>query len=166
MTVGLVLALLVGGVAACLVWARLHLVVVSVQGRSMEPTLRHGDRVLVRRRRAAVHTGQLVVMRRPPPWRTVDSWSAGRFVGAEGFPRPGTAPSAQHWIIKRVAAVGGEPLPPVLGVLADHLGPVVPAGHLLVLGDNPAASYDSRGFGYLPAESVLGVVTTRDPARR
>jgi signal peptidase I len=34
----------------------------------------------------------------------------------------------------------------------------VPAGSLVVLGDNADESYDSRHFGYVRASSVLGVV--------
>jgi signal peptidase I len=34
----------------------------------------------------------------------------------------------------------------------------VPAGTLVVLGDNPHASMDSRFFGPVPADRLLGVV--------
>lgn len=56
------------------------------------------------------------------------------------------------WIIKRVAALPGDMVP---------AGNVVPPGKLVVLGDNPAASVDSRQFGYCPADRLLGVVIRR-----
>lgn len=40
----------------------------------------------------------------------------------------------------------------------------IPPNRLVVLGDNPADSYDSRNFGYISAEVVLGVVVARLPS--
>jgi nickel-type superoxide dismutase maturation protease len=63
-------------------------------------------------------------------------------------PRPGDVVLARHpyrrdvRLVKRVA-----------GVAAD--------GRCELAGDNPAASTDSRGFGALPAEMVLGRVVLR-----
>jgi len=39
--------------------------------------------------------------------------------------------------------------------------PVVPAGRLVVLGDNAAHSFDSRRAGYVLAADVVGVVIDR-----
>jgi signal peptidase I len=41
----------------------------------------------------------------------------------------------------------------------------VPEAHLVILGDG-TNSHDSRQFGFVPAERVLGVVVTRLPAHR
>jgi signal peptidase I len=110
-----------------------RLVMVTVTGRSMEPALRHGDRLLARRTGLrSVHTGQLVVLRWP---------------GDDG----------REWMVKRVAAVPGEPVPP--GVPA--MGSLVPPGNLAVLGDNAAFSHDSRQLGLLPDGLLLGVVIRR-----
>jgi signal peptidase I len=120
-----------------------RLVVVDVRGPSMEPTLYDGDRVLVRRTPVtAVRTGDLVVVARP---HTVEFATTGA------------------WVIKRVAATAGEPVPPVIRrgwaendvAVADT---VVPTGNLLLLGDNPAHSGDSRHWGFTTGDTVLGVV--------
>ena len=121
-----------------------RLVVVDVRGPSMEPTLYDGDRVLVRRvPLTAVRTGDLVVVARP---RAHEFATAG------------------PWVIKRAAATAGEPIPPVIrrswaGNDIDFAGAVVPEGRLLLLGDNPALSGDSRHWGFTEGDAVLGVVT-------
>jgi hypothetical protein len=69
--------------------------------------------------------------------------------------RPASGPS--RLIIKRVAAGPGDPVPPGVAVGAEPPGARVPTGRYVLLGDNPADSYDSRVFGYLPAEHIIGV---------
>jgi signal peptidase I len=143
------LTLGVAGAVALLWWLRARFVVVEVHGRSMRPTLRGGDRVLVRRLAAdRVRAGQVVVVERPL-WRD-DAWH---------WPvRQGRA-TGRKWMIKRAAAVSGEPVPDVLdGVVRES---TVPAGALVVLGDNAAESTDSRELGFVPAERVLGIALRR-----
>jgi signal peptidase I len=127
-----------------------RLVAVTVRGVSMTPTYYDGDRVLVRRGGELV-AGQVVVVERP---HAGAHWAS--------LPLRSTAARAlagREWMIKRVVAVQGDPVPrkqvPALaGVLEDN----VPPGKLVLLGDNPDVSYDSRRIGYFPAERVLGVV--------
>ncbi|MEU4712595.1 S26 family signal peptidase [Micromonospora purpureochromogenes] len=142
-----------------LVRLRRRYLAVRVAGPSMEPTLRHGDLVLVRRAALdEVPRHRLVVVRRPPPWRDLRSWADGRRVpeqAGRGSDGPGVD---DPWIIKRVVAVPGDRLPSELAAHRAQLGGRVPAGCLAVLGDNRAASVDSRRFGYVQEESVLGVV--------
>jgi len=61
-----------------------------------------------------------------------------------------------------LVAVPGDPIPrdrvPALAGVSEGC---VPPGKLVLLGDNPANSYDSRRAGYFPAERVLGVVVRR-----
>lgn len=100
--------------------------VAVVSGPSMAPTLRDGDRVLVRRTRpSALRRGDVVLVELP----------AG-------------------WIVKRIAALPGDPAP---------AGDRVPPGHVLLLGDNPLWSVDSRDFGYVPTAHVFGVAIRRLP---
>ncbi|WP_203217950.1 S26 family signal peptidase [Nocardia terpenica] len=114
-------------------------VAVTVRGASMEPTYRHGDRVLVRRT-AAAGRGQVVV------------------VGEGGAAHP--LLGSRSWQIKRVAGVSGDPVPRECASAVTGLRPSdrVPDGKLVLLGDNPRVSVDSRQQGYFPADWVLGTV--------
>lgn len=117
------------------VWLRRRLTVVTVSGHSMAPTLLPGDRVLVRRMPVLrVDRADLVVFTRP---RTTE----------------------RAWMIKRVLAIPGDLVPRrEVPVLWGYPEARIPANRLVVLGDNPADSYDSRHFGYVSAEALLGVV--------
>jgi len=142
---------------------------VGVDGSSMSPTLRHGDRAWVPRFETwLVRLG-------------LSSWSPGDVVY---FRPPGASP--QTWfdrltggpfLIKRVVATAGQTVELrrgrlwVDGLLVDEpyltggpmavssLAPtMVPSDHLFVLGDNrsPLASRDSRAFGPVPLDHVAG----------
>lgn len=106
----------------------------AVEGRSMEPTLRDGDRVIVdlwTLRRRAPRTGDIVLF---------------------------TGPGAEH-LVKRVAPEpypGDPPYPP--SVLPPN-SPLEPT--YVVLGDNSAESSDSRLFGRVPSHCVRGRVVWR-----
>ncbi|WP_182898699.1 S26 family signal peptidase [Microbispora sp. H10830] len=134
------LASALGGVVVMA--ARRTLRVVEVQGESMEPGLWPGDQVLVRRLRPGrqVRRGDIVVISRVGP---------GEGVALDG----GT-----NLVIKRAAAVAGDPIPPGFEALGETR---VPPGRLLVLGDNPSRSTDSRQWGLLPESRITGVVLRR-----
>ncbi|GAA2638933.1 hypothetical protein GCM10010411_93790 [Actinomadura fulvescens] len=76
--------------------------------------------------------------------------------------RPGPLARPKGLIIKRVAAVAGEPLP---GAIKDCWeGPKqanVPEANLILLGDNADHSSDSREHGYYPLNNVLGAFVRR-----
>ncbi|TDC28310.1 hypothetical protein E1211_28110 [Micromonospora sp. 15K316] len=129
-----------------LLWARRHLMLVSVVGRSMEPTLRPGDRVLARRvPLARVRSGDVVVVVAPAA------------MTARHPTRPGDG--GPGLLIKRAYAVPGDPVPvDRVPLLRERPEREVPPGHLVVLGDNPPFSYDSRECGYIPEPDLRGVV--------
>jgi signal peptidase I len=135
--------------AACLLavmLARRRFVVVTVAGASMEPTLRPGDRVLVRRRGSdQPRVGAIVVFREP---------DRGNWPGAPG---PGTA--SQRWVIKRIAAVPGCGVPDSVRPAVNGTE-VVPPGMLVVLGDS-VRSGDSRQWGFIPTDQALGLVVRK-----
>jgi signal peptidase I len=129
--------------------ARRRFVVVRVNGGSMLPTLRSGDRVLVQRVPAArLTTGVIVVIR----------------AHQRGWRGSGMPPASRGWVIKRVAALPGDLVPEP--VQAATLGiSVVPGGMLVLMADNPNGT-DSRQWGFVPADGLLGMVVARLPADR
>ncbi|MGW5260837.1 S26 family signal peptidase [Microbispora sp. NPDC004025] len=164
-------------VAAATVWARRTLLAADVLGSSMHPTYRPGDKVLVRRVPGnRVRPGDIVVAdiavvpddgpALPPgeiarqPGETV--WEEHReprlrladMGGRSAWP-PGAEDTVSR-IVKRVAAVPGDPVPDAVPRRAGET--LVPAGCLVLLGDNPDESVDSRHFGYVPANSMVGKV--------
>ncbi|WP_411114434.1 S26 family signal peptidase [Streptomyces sp. 029-5] len=132
-------------------WAARSVVLVTVRGLSMTPTLHNGDRVLVRRGELPKR-GQMVVVQQPS--QGVQIWP-GEPAGLGCRSRP---LSDQRWLIKRVAAVAGDPvLPGQLGRM-NLPGERVPEGHFILLGDNPRVSFDSRQIGFFPRSRILGKV--------
>lgn len=102
-----------------------------VAGRSMEPALCHGDRVLVdlwTYRQRAPRIGELVL-----------------FEGPDG-----------EMMVKRFAL-----LPSHARLLPGHWGPTETVDAYWLLGDNPGSSRDSRGFGLVPAKRIRGRVILR-----
>lgn len=128
--------LLVALVAAggCVAAARVTLLIVTVQGSSMHPTLHHGDRVLVARRRPRALVKNVVVLVRLP----------------EAL-NPTGSRNGSSLVLKRVVALPGDTVPG---------GVPVPPGHVFLVGD-AEDSYDSRHFGPLRSDLVQGVVVTR-----
>lgn len=153
-----------------------------IPSASMEPTLLVGDRVLVEKvsyRFGEPQRGDVVVFEKDlglaaVPGGGSDERSAlGRIAdavrGLFGFPTGG-----EQDFIKRVIAVGGdtiegrngivylngEPLDePYLpeGTHTSDFGPTtVPQGMIFVMGDNRGNSDDSRSFGPVPVDSVVG----------
>ncbi|MER6126416.1 S26 family signal peptidase [Streptomyces sp. NPDC001795] len=122
---------------------RSRIALIRVTGSSMAPAFADGDRLLVRRTTRVRH-GDAVVFRNPFPFGDGDDPLA--------------------WLVKRVAALPGDPVPPdVRDIVGAPDGGLVPSGSLVVRGD-AARTQDSRHFGYVPESSLLGVVLTRPNA--
>lgn len=121
-----VVALLI--LVALLVLARFALLIVRVDGTSMEPTYESGERVLAVRRwlSPGLRRDSVVVLRHPPHVPVA---------GPEGTRPP--------LLVKRLVGLPGD----------DN----VPDGHVFVLGDGPG-SYDSKTFGPVAAQLIVGRV--------
>jgi signal peptidase I len=150
-----------------------------IPSESMVPTLKVGDRVLVEKlsyRFGEPGRGDVVVFERDfiqtsPKPKDEPFWVdiGNSFKGLFGFPTGGS----QDYI-KRVIGVGGdtiegrdgkvfvngEPIDePYLpdGTETSAFGPTdVPEGMIFVMGDNRGNSQDSRSFGPVPVDSVVG----------
>ncbi len=145
------LAVMAAATAAVVAVLRSSMVIITVAGLSMAPGFVPGDRVLVRRRvRGALRVGIVVLLPEPG--------TSGR-VRPRGLSaaRSTTALRRHSWVIKRVAAMPGDAVPPTVRDAVGGIS-VVPPGMLVVLGDNVAQSADSRLWGFMRADDVLGVV--------
>jgi signal peptidase I len=147
---GGVLLLLCGG---GLLLMRICLIVITVQGQSMSPTLEDGDRLLALRplwsRR--VRKGQIVL------FRQIDLDEA-------------RVDSALSLHIKRVVALAGEDYLSSAepGIYSEYVtrgdqGDIwhIPQDHIFACGDNREQSIDSRIWGPLPLRNVRGIVVKK-----
>lgn len=150
----------------------------TITSDSMAPALAEGTTVAVQPLNGQQPArGDIVVFDDPGPWRAA-ARTSGRSAGPEDH------------LAKRVIAVGGDELwcctadgdlvlddePLDEPYLADDVAPStvafraqVPPGHLWLMGDNRAASIDSRdlrlspGAAYVPVSAVRGTVEARPP---
>ena len=125
-------------------WIQRSFVAVTVNGLSMSPAFETGDRVLIRRGSRGLRKGRVVVVVRPD---IETGWGSK--------PLEDRDVDANRWYIKRAVALSGESFPEQM-----KKDGVVPAGHILVIGDNPR-SVDSKQHGPCPTHQVLGVVVRR-----
>lgn len=165
--------LLAAAVVLAVLAAGTTITAVKVDGVSMAPTLRDGERVLLRpfsggdtpARFAVVVTrfssGPSVVKRvigLPGDGVKIDTVAGVTTVqvqpGGQGpWLRVDNPAWAAPWGFVRCCSPDGQSGP------ADPQ--IVPAGVLFLLGDNPAASQDSRAFGWAPISKIDGVVRWR-----
>ena len=144
-------ALLVVGAALLVTLVLVRIFVAEpfrIPSESMVPTLKPGDQALVNKLAGEPHRGDLIAFH---------------------------APRTGEILLKRVVATGGQRVGIEDGVLvvdgrrqherytdpdaidSVYFGPVtVPRGAVFVLGDNRANSEDSRQFGSVPSDRVIG----------
>lgn len=122
----------------------------TIRGTSMSPTLAPGARLVVDQlsyRFAAPQVGDVVVIDLP----TVNDRPLIKRVIATA----GDRIRIQGGVVFLNGRALAEPYlrQPTAGRLAER---VVPAGYVFVLGDNRANSTDSRRFGLVPADRIVG----------
>ncbi len=148
--------LVVMSFASYLFFSRLVVTAVEVKGASMAPTLVAGDRLLLNRF-AYLHRepqrGELVVLKDPETGELI----VKRIVGLPCetvIMRNDAAYVNGHRLHEPYAANSARPDQSPLGKPT-----VIPRDHYFVLGDNRSRSLDSRAFGAVPRENILGVIT-------
>lgn len=142
----------------------------TVPSTSMLPTLEIGDRLAVREL-DELRRGMIVTFRVPPLPGVVAPDAQQAPLDRE------SAPEYEGVAVKRVVGLSGEMIMARNGVVSvngrqlteDYVrgpsqtrdfGPVaIPADHVFLLGDDRASSSDSRDFGPLDVNNVLGHVT-------
>ncbi len=146
---------IVGALLVALVIKTFLLQAFYIPSRSMEPTLRIGDRVLVNKLSYKVHDvnrGDIVVFERPkdePPDAIKDLIK--RVIGL-----PGETISTQNGQVFIDGRPLSEPYLPT-GTVTDNLPPTkVPDGEVFVMGDNRGDSRDSRFFGPIDQGLIVG----------
>lgn len=141
---------------------------------SMEPTIHIGDRVLVDKLAydfEAVHTGNIVVFRRPPADTEGGNFTylIKRVVGLPGETLR-SGPDGEIYVDGKLlhqpwlsAAAKASPGPPICDhapgmSLVDCVGDTLhlPKGYYYMMGDNRGDSDDSRYWGPVPARLIVG----------
>lgn len=131
-----------------------------IPSESMTPTLEVGDRLMVYKLAFTlgdVDRGDLVVFNRPPALEETELKDfVKRVVGL-----PGERVSAENSVL----LINGSPLEePYLapGVWTQDFAELeVPQGHVFVMGDNRSNSRDSRWFGPISEDLLVGEVFIR-----
>jgi signal peptidase I len=152
------LGVIAGGIAIALLVEAFLIQAFWIPSPSMEPTLDVGDRVLVNKLSYKFHDvrrGDVVVFERPP----------GASTGENDEIKD---------LIKRVIAIGGDTIEAREGNVYVNGEPIeenylepgtptgnlplteIPAGHVFVMGDNRTNSEDSRVFGPIDEDAIVG----------
>lgn len=139
------LAVAIGLAAA----ARAAVHIYSIPSRSMAPTLEVGDQIVVTRyMRTEPERGEVIVFRSP---LAADELMVKRVIGV-----PGDVVDSRLGRVR----VGGHTLaePYVLRAAATGAieAQIIPADSYYVLGDNRDDSLDSRAWGYVSRERIVG----------
>lgn len=180
--------LYIAGLLLFLYLLRRYLVIITVYGRSMEPTLFAGDRVLLLRLRLRrlLQPGQLVVYQYAQDMSTNMSQSNKQVASGAASGKPARyvkTTTRTTYYIKRLWGLGGDRV-----VLPAHDVPApahrerqaralperddagnfvwqVPPGHCFVKGDHTAYSDDSTSWGPISLDHIVGIVLLKLPRR-
>ena len=148
-------AIVVGALAVALIVKTFLIQAFFIPSLSMYPTLDKGDRVLVNKlsyKVHDVHRGDVVVFERPPgqPANAIKDLIK-RVVGL-----PGEEIEAKNGVVYIDGKKLSEPYL-VDGVTTDNLPKQEgPDGHVFVMGDNRTDSADSRVFGPIDEDTIVG----------
>lgn len=131
---------------------------VTVQGSSMENTLNSGDFLFANRQRTAKR-GDIVVVydqnvNPEPIIKRVVAVGGDTIWTENGFVYLKTTDSEGNAVMERL----DEYYVKTQGVTNMHEQVTVPEGFVFVLGDNRQVSSDSRAFGVVNSNSIIGVV--------
>lgn len=153
-----------------------------IPSESMSPQLTAGDRVVVSRLAYDLHEprrGDVVVFDDPAQVEEPDRSLLPVRLGREALEALGVLQPRGRELIKRVVGLPGESvrardgrividgrplLEPYLGdevVIADFAPIQVPEGHVFVMGDNRGNSKDSRRFGPVEIDEIVGRAIVR-----
>jgi signal peptidase I len=124
---------------------------IRVESISMQPTLYPGDYVIVNklayRFKGTPERGDVIVFRYPPNPEAIPYIK--RVIGLPG--------DQIHIADGKVVVNGQAVVEPYLVVSTNRGGDwTVPAGQLFVMGDNRNNSSDSRSWGFVPLENIIG----------
>ena len=131
---------------------------------SMLPTLQIGERIVVDKlsyHLHGVHRGDIVVFRKPPLEQADYSDLVKRVIGLPGETISAVGgrvyidgrPLAEPWLPQPMPVTAPSPLPE--GFSLNHPY-IIPAGEYYVMGDNRTDSEDSRYFGPIPGNLIVG----------
>lgn len=162
--------------------------IAGIRQTSMFPTAKEGERVIVGRRilyNHEVKRGQIVTISAPDDMAKDPEDIVATYIDRQGFDwfAYNVLEIGKKSYIKRVIAVGGDSLKitedgtvilngevldePYLPektttpITGNYYDIQVPEGYIFVMGDNRAASRDSREFGVIPLSKVEGIVHIR-----
>jgi signal peptidase I len=126
-----------------------------IPSASMVSTLEEGDRVLVNKlsyKLHDVHRGDIIVFERPDsePDTGIEDYIK-RVIGL-----PGETVEGREGHVVIDDRILEEPYLDEGTTTTDFAPVVVPAGEVFVMGDNRAVSIDSRTFGAIPEDTIVG----------